>query len=309
MRPWVFACMVLLGSMPAQAALADEPPKTRIKSAAEEFDEGRRAFLEDDFENAAVHFENAYHDAPRPEPLRHAIRSRDKAHASARAATLAEFARTRYASDAVLLELAQQVLAAETPKLLAVTVKCDTPCSIAVDGRLSSLDDARETKLWVDPGEHALIVTFEGDRNVPQKVQGAAGDAVAIDVVAPPMPPKPKGVRVVVVEKPKPFNKVPFIVGASVTAAVGALTAISYVVAKKNPGEDAVRTQCVGLGEDCPAWKDAKSGELRTNVGIFATAGLGVATAVVGLFFTRWSPAVAFGADTHGAAASVVAYF
>jgi len=291
----VLSMAVLVGSSLATSyesrAFGAEPPKQggRIKSAAEEFDEGRRAFLEEDYASAAVHFENAYHDAPRPEPLRHAIRSRVKAGDTARAASLAEHARARYPSEVALAELAKQILDEATPKLFSLTVLCDIPCAVAVDGRLWSLDEAKETKLYLEPGTHALVVSFSDDRNVPKSVTGTEAGRETVNVKAPPIPPKPKAERIIVVEKPKPLSIVPFIVGAGVTAAAGGFTAWSYLDAKANPGEDAVRRDCVGLGEECTTWQDAKAGELRTNVGIFATAGLGIATAVVGLFFTRWS--------------------
>lgn len=295
------------------AATPSGPVKGRIKSAAEEFDEGRRAFMDDDFETAAGHFENAFHDAPRPEPLRHAIRSRAKAGQTARAATLSQHALTRYPEDVQVADVAKQVLADAEPALHAITVRCNIPCSVAVDGRLSSLDEALITKLFVDPGDHALSITFSDDRAVPKRVLAVLpGTSQEMIIVAPPAPAKRPGDRIVVVEKPKPFNRVPFFIGAGLTVALGALTAVSYIDAKNSPGEEAVLRDCKGLGEGCATWKDAKAVELRTNVGLFATAGIGVATAVVGLFFTRWSgvqkptrgfitPTVA--ADAHGASA------
>ena len=65
-------------------------------------DRGRRAYLAKDFEQAAVHFENAYRDAPRAETLRLAIRARRDAKQLARAATLAAIAQQRYPDDAAL---------------------------------------------------------------------------------------------------------------------------------------------------------------------------------------------------------------
>jgi hypothetical protein len=80
-----------------------------------------------------------------------------------------------------------------------------------------------------------------------------------------------------------------FIVGAGLTLAAGVATTVSYVSAKNDPGEDAVRRDCVGLGESCPTYQRGLDGQLRTNIFLGSTAVLGVATAVIGVFFTRWT--------------------
>src|SRR3954466_1820166 len=80
-------------------AVAAPPDADRLKAAAEEFDSGRRSFKIKDFENAAVHFENADRDAPSPEALQIAIRARKEAGHTARAATLAALALSRYPTD------------------------------------------------------------------------------------------------------------------------------------------------------------------------------------------------------------------
>jgi hypothetical protein len=45
----------------------------------------------------------------------------------------------------------------------------------------------------------------------------------------------------------------------------------------------------VGQGEACPTYQRGKSAELRTNVVLGATAGVGLVTAVIGVFFTEWA--------------------
>jgi hypothetical protein len=56
----------------------------------------------------------------------------------------------------------------------------------------------------------------------------------------------------------------------------------------KNPGADTVKEKCAGIGPDCPEYQDGRDRQLRTNILIGATAAVGVATAVVGAFFTNW---------------------
>jgi len=70
------------------SAMAAPPDADRLKAAAEEFDSGRRAFKNKDFENSAVYFESADRDAPSPEALQSAIRARKEAGHTARASTL-----------------------------------------------------------------------------------------------------------------------------------------------------------------------------------------------------------------------------
>ncbi|MCC6526574.1 MAG: hypothetical protein IT373_28255, partial [Polyangiaceae bacterium] len=71
-----------------------------------------------------------------------------------------------------------------------------------------------------------------------------------------------------------------FFVSLVATVGVGATTIWSGVDTVKNPGADAVRAACQGLGSDCPEYQDGRQKQLRTNVLIGVTAGLGVLTAV-----------------------------
>src|SRR5689334_8497513 len=72
----VFLGLGLLVDTGIAHAEAAPPTAERIRSAAKEYDEGRRLFVAGEFEQAAIHFENAYNDAPRAEALRNAIRAR-----------------------------------------------------------------------------------------------------------------------------------------------------------------------------------------------------------------------------------------
>src|SRR4051794_39715037 len=92
--------VLLAVSLISTAAFAGGAPSAeRIKSAAAEYDAGRRAFTDGKFEDAAVHFENAYHDAPNAQTLRNAIRARKQGGQLARAATLAIIAQQSYSDD------------------------------------------------------------------------------------------------------------------------------------------------------------------------------------------------------------------
>src|SRR4029079_2569392 len=64
-------CALVAVVVVSTRARADEPSADRIATAAKEYDEGRRLYLESKYEEAAVHFEKAFVGATRREPLRH----------------------------------------------------------------------------------------------------------------------------------------------------------------------------------------------------------------------------------------------
>jgi hypothetical protein len=284
---------------PSRARGADaEPSAERIKSASEEFDKGRRAYLANDFAEAAVHFENAYHDAPRPEPLRSAIRARLAAHDDARAATLASLAAVRYATDPATMSLANATLSDLSSRLLGVSVACDPECGVAADGRVVSVIDATQFVFYLAPGKHDLLVSWSGDRAAHLRVEGDPGSVREVKLVAPPLPPKPAVLAVpdartarvdALPPKRKPLGPAVFFVGAGLTVAGVAATIVSGIAAQNDPGVDAVRRDCVGLGSSCPEYQRGKDAELRTNVLLAGTAGVGAVTTVIGVFLTQWT--------------------
>src|SRR5688500_1803343 len=101
MRRGLASAVLLAMTLATSPVLAQDtqPSPERIKAAADEFDRGRRAYLAKDYEQAAVHFENAYRDAPSAPTLRLAIRARRDAKQLARAATLATIAQAKYPED------------------------------------------------------------------------------------------------------------------------------------------------------------------------------------------------------------------
>src|SRR5882724_1463340 len=95
----------------ASSARAAPPDAERLKTAAEEFDAGRRAFKTGQFEVSAAHFENADRDAPSPEALQSAIKARKEASQAARALTLAAWGVARYPSDKAFADFARNLFA------------------------------------------------------------------------------------------------------------------------------------------------------------------------------------------------------
>ena len=290
--------LVVAGDAFAQSSSPPGAPGAdRIRSAAAEYDAGRRAFTDAKFEEAAIHFENAYHDAPRAEALRNAIRARKEAKQLARAATLAALAESRYADDASTMVLVHETLTESAPKLHKVTLVCSPACGVTADGRAVALDDAPKLAFYLSPGAHDLVVSWPGDRLKAAKVNAVAGGEEQLNIDAPPIAltavvgPVGYAEPPPVAPKDKPLGPVIFFIGAGLTLVGGGATIVSGIDAKNNPGVDAVKRDCAGMGETCATYQKGRDAQFRTNVILGATIGAGVLTAVVGTFFTQWSSA------------------
>jgi hypothetical protein len=293
--------------LPRAARADDAPPSVQqIRSAAIEYDAGRRAFVDKDYDGAAAHFENAFHDAPSAEAIRNAIRARRRAGQLARAATLAELASQNYPKDAPTGVVVRETLAESSSKLHKITLLCTPECGAAADGRAISVSDATQTVFFLEPGSHDLVVSWSGDRTRSQKFLARAGGHDELSLEAPPMQIPPPAVvapapvvvpqtvgqppaDAVVPEKTRPLPPWVFLTGAALTAGGAAFTIWSGIDAENNPGPDAVKTMCTGKGPSCPAYQSGLSAQLRTNVAIGVTGGVALGTTIVGVFFTQWS--------------------
>lgn len=304
----------------ADASSSTPPSAERIRSAAAEYDSGRRAFMENKYEEAAIHFENAFHDAPRAEALRNAIRARKDAKQFSRAATLAALAERLYADDTNTMVVVHDTLSDALPKLERISLDCNPKCGVASDGRVLSLEDVTHFVFFLDPGPHDVVVSWEGDRTKEIKVDAKAAGRLEWKLDAPVVVPPPTPVVVApppqqpTPEQPiathtKPFGPVIFFIGVGLTAVAGGLTIASGIQTVNSPGSAAVQQQCAGQGESCSAYQTGRNEQLRTNILLGATIGLGALTIIDGLFFTQWShpkPAAKasiepyFGGDSHG---------
>jgi hypothetical protein len=89
----------------------------------------------------------------------------------------------------------------------------------------------------------------------------------------------------------KPFGPAVFITGAALTGVGLGVTVWSGINTLNNPGKNAVKAACVGQTAACQTYQTGLDHQTRTNVLIGVTSGLAVVTALVGVFFTQWSPA------------------
>jgi len=95
-----------------------------------------------------------------------------------------------------------------------------------------------------------------------------------------------------------------FWVGVGLTAVVGGVSVWSGLDTQNNPGTNKVRDACQSGSPDCQSlYQKGVDKQHRTNILIGATAGLGVATAVIGAFFTDWSGGKKAAPDTEAAKA------
>ena len=301
-RSLALALGVALAATAPHIARADEPSADRIKAAADEFDQGRRAFLAKDYENAAIHFENAFRDAPRAETLRLAIRARREGKQLARAATLAAVAQEKYAGDAATAQLARDTLAEAAPQLAELQITCaPSECSVTADGRVVSQLDAKTMRVFLEPGTHQVGASFKSG-SVSKKIDGKKGarEELVFEAPAEPVPASPPPATPTApaptqpppaAEAPrshKPFGPLVFWIGAGLTVAAGGVTVWSGIDTQNNPGTDRVRAECAGKDESCPAYAEGRASQLRTNVFVAATSVLAVGTVAIGVFFTDW---------------------
>lgn len=296
-RSPLFAFALLLH---AATARADAPSADRVKSAAEEFDAGRRAYQTRDYEAAAAHFEAADRDAPSAVAIRNAIRAHNDAKNLARAATLSASMLVRYPDDKASVSFAKQTLASHSKKLHRLDIQCEPACTLLVDGKLSPLPEGARFTVFVDPGKHKLSAGWSKGRHRDQEIQGEAGKDTPLSFSAPPLPPPPPPPAETPPPPPpepppapaskKPLKRPFFYASAGLTAVLGGVTVWSTIDMRSNPGREKVRSDCAGRDESCPTYQRALQSQTRTNVLLGVTAGAAVVTGVVA-YFTDWSRA------------------
>jgi len=284
-------------------AMAAAPDAERLKTAAEEFDAGRRAFKIRDFENSAAHFENADRDAPSPEALQSAMRAWKEGNQPARAATLAALGLSRYPEPGLFSNYARQLLASVEKSLNKVSIACTPECSVIVDNKVMPFAESSASVFYVEAGPHTVVAGWPDNRHQSQQVTGAPGGSTNLAFEAPPVAEKPPPAIVATTtgaepaadvappETSKPLPPYVFFVGAGVTAVLGGVTIWSGIDTINNPGKDAIARNCAPPNNNtsCPEYQLGIQHQTRTNVLIAATGVAGLATAALGVFFTDWA--------------------
>ncbi len=319
-RATALAAVLTLLTAVVPVAADDTADPVKVKRAADEFDLGVASMKASQFDEAAQHFEAADEAVPGKKTLRLAIRARSEAGQGSRAATLAAQAIERYSDDADVAKLAKETITKFEGQLHKVQVSCASPCLLAVGTRAVHGNATTRWVLFVDPGKTTVNASFFGNTSSkPQTITATAGGKSELrfepaeptkpvipvptstatsnpsatstsssdippDITSAPTSTGPEADQL----KSKGIHPAFFITGLVLTAGAGGVLAWSGVDTLQNPGVDAVRKACAGKGPDCPEYKLGLDNQLRTNILIGATAGLGAATVLLAIF-TRWS--------------------
>jgi hypothetical protein len=274
----------------AACLAAAAPARADVSAAARAFSDGQSAQLEGDYDHAAQSFELAFSNAPSKEALRSAVRARQLAGQLARAATLAEILIVKYADDPTSAKLAGDVIAEARPKFGRITVICASRCSLAIGGRAMSLPPAETQVIYMAPGRQALEATFEDARSATRDIASVAG--IDNDVrIAPPAaaaarPTAPPSAVAATRQRSEPRAAS----GVSPTVPlIGAVIAVGLAGAGVWSGLDTNKAHDAYVANPThDAFTAGQSKQLRTNILFGSAIAVGVATAAVAAFWTRW---------------------
>jgi hypothetical protein len=287
---WVFLALSACALLAPASAAAQSAEERRAAGRA--YNRGSTAYLAENWSEAARWFETAHRLAPAAPALIQAVRAHRLADHHLRAATLSIRLLALYPDDESATSTAEEVLGDEAQRFLRVDVVCDG-CTVELDGTL-----LEHPSFFVTPDEpHTITATFETGP-VSERIHGEAGQRRELTFDAPP----PAGSGEIAplqtpdegTEGPQPVETSPpeddesdgglspifFISAAVLTAGAGGLLVWS--------GLDALAGVDDYEADPTPArLAEGQNKELRTNILIGITAGLGVVTTAL-LFFTDW---------------------
>jgi hypothetical protein len=265
-------------------AFAQTPEDRRAASDA--YDRGSAAYLDEQWQEAARWFEMAFRRAPIPAALIQAIRAHVNAGDMQRAGTLALRLEVLYPDDPTARETASDTIAEASTSLVRVDVECDG-CTVQVGGAL-----LEHPSVFLQPDtDHRVVAQFPtGDR--AETVNARAGETRRLAFEAPEGPVLPErdpnrreGEGAGPNER---FSRSDdgglspafFLTSLGLTAVAGGILLWSGLDTLAGVDEyERVRSMAL--------LEEGQSKELRTNVLIGVTAGLGVVTAAL-LLFTSW---------------------
>jgi hypothetical protein len=304
----ILAVALLIGSNHRVLAQSDAQ---RRQAAAEAYDRGTAAYLAGNFTQSAQWFETANRMAPAAAALMQAIRAHRNGGNDLRAATLALQLSIKYPQEPAVAKYGSDVLNELAGKYLRIEVTCGG-CSLDLDGTLQEY-----LIFFTEPGvSHSLVAHFDAG-DVKEDVSGSAGETKALAFELP-VPGGEVGTGTGVTapggegelaasttgtgqaktgSKSKGLSPVYTLIGGGVTVALGVTTAVLGVSVIKSKDDfdkkyppDNDNYACRNAQTACEKdYQDGVDKQTLTNVFIGITAGMGVLTAVVGIFFTDWS--------------------
>jgi hypothetical protein len=300
---WAPICALLLSlALPAGAGAQDAQQR---QAAANAFDRGTTAYLQEDFATAARWFEMANDLAPASGALMQAIIAHRRAGNELRAATLALRLIARFPDEAEMVGRAQSVIDDLGEQFFRIDVECNAECAVEVDGTLSSHDS-----FFLTPGEeHTIGATFDTGTETAT-VSGEAGDVRSLAFEAPegaarledpadegdedgatgdgrnPLEGPMDDGRDEDGDESGGLSPAYFITALVLTAGAGATLAWSGVDTL-NARDEYVETAMTDTDLARDMLEEGQSKELRTNILIGATAGLAAVTLVFAIL-TDW---------------------
>lgn len=153
---------------------AIEPSPDDVSAAARYFDEGRTAFKQERYIEAAEAFEKADALAPNAKVLLLAIQSRELGGHVSRAATLAALASQRHAKDELFADIGTLLKTART-EFNFVTVACDDPCQVMVGNRLIHGAPGTRRFLFLEQGSYRIRATWSNGQSLSKYYEAEAG--------------------------------------------------------------------------------------------------------------------------------------
>lgn len=263
--------------------------------AAKAFAQAQAAELAGRPEDAARFYELAHMLAPTAEALRSAARTRFEAGQRAVAASHADALLRQYPADPKSRAIAQNILDATQGHLLSVSIRCRVPCQIEVDGGATPAPPSQEHVLYIEPGDHQLTASFEGEGADTQPISGGAGVRLTRNFAPPPRAAQPTqpaheldnataqaAAPLAPEEKERAgISRAWFITSAAVAVALAGTAVWSGLdVLSKH---DDYKQQPTEAG-----YEEGIKLERRTNI-LIGASGAAAASAVVLAFFTKWS--------------------
>jgi len=311
-------CVLLVSlALPAMTAAQDAQQR---QAAANAFDRGTSAYLQEDFATAARWFEMANDLAPAAGALMQAVIAHRRAGNELRAATLALRLIARFPDQPDMVGRAQAVVDDLGPQFFRVDVDCNAECAVEVDGTLSSHDS-----FYLTPGEeHTIGATFDTGSE-QTAVQGEAGEVRALPFEAPegavrledpedeggdategrnPLAGPIEDERDAPPDESGGLSPAYFITALVLTAGAGATLAWSGVDTLNARDEYEATAMAGNFEEARRMLDDGESKELRTNILIGATAGLAAVTLVFAIL-TDWGGSDEDGDDPDAVSATL----
>ncbi len=272
--------VVLLAS---RLARADGESDADRKAAAKLFAEGHKAYVAGDYRHAAESFEAAYRRAPRLPPRWNAARAWQKGGELVHAANLYASYLRKAPPSAPDRNSATSSLRDLEAKLGRLEIHAADFTDLKLDGAAIDLEDQEPSSLtvYVSPGSH-VVEGQHGGKPVQQTATAASGLSTSVvllapkEVVAAPPPPPPPPP-----EKHSGWSPIVVAVGGGITAVALGFTIWSGfdTLAQRNTFDQSPTKA---------NFDEGMSREIRTNVLIAVTAGVGVLTGLAAIFFVDW---------------------